>query len=138
MKGVVIKNTGNLYHVRDTEGNDLTCWAKGNLRLKGIRSTSPVVVGDRVFLEVNPDGTAFITDIEDRDNYIVRKASNLSKHAHILAANIDRALLCITVRFPETTTVFIDRFLATAEAYSVPVFLVFNKTTCTMRRISST
>ncbi len=128
MKGVVIKNTGNLYHVRDTEGNDRTCWAKGNLRLKGIRSTSPVVVGDRVFLEVNPDGTAFITDIEDRDNYIVRKASNLSKHAHILAANIDRALLCITVRFPETTTVFIDRFLATAEAYSVPVFLVFNKT----------
>jgi ribosome biogenesis GTPase len=128
VKGVVIKNTGNLYHVRDTEGNDLTCWAKGNLRLKGIRSTSPVVVGDRVFLEVNPDGTAFITDIEDRDNYIVRKASNLSKHAHILAANIDRALLCITVRFPETTTVFIDRFLATAEAYSVPVFLVFNKT----------
>ncbi|HHU96774.1 MAG: ribosome small subunit-dependent GTPase A [Bacteroidota bacterium] len=127
MKGVVIKNTGNLYHVRDTEGNDLTCWAKGNLRLKGIRSTSPVVVGDRVFLEVNPDGTAFITDIEDRDNYIVRKASNLSKHAHILAANIDRALLCITVRFPETTTVFIDRFLATAEAYSVPVYLVFNK-----------
>ncbi len=127
VKGVVIKNTGNLYHVRDTEGNDLTCWAKGNLRLKGIRSTSPVVVGDRVFLEVNPDGTAFITDIEDRDNYIVRKASNLSKHAHILAANIDRALLCITVRFPETTTVFIDRFLATAEAYSVPVYLVFNK-----------
>ncbi|MGI6572282.1 MAG: ribosome small subunit-dependent GTPase A [Fermentimonas sp.] len=127
MKGLVIKNTGNLYHVRDTEGNDLTCWAKGNLRLKGIRSTSPVVVGDRVFLEVNPDGTAFITGIEDRENYIVRKASNLSKHAHILAANIDRALLCITIRFPETTTVFIDRFLVTAEAYSVPVYLVFNK-----------
>lgn len=127
VKGVVIKNTGNLYHVRDTEGNDFTCWAKGNLRLKGIRSTSPVVVGDRVFLEVNPDGTAFITGIEDRVNYIVRKASNLSKHAHILAANIDRALLCITVRFPETTTVFIDRFLVTAEAYSVPVYLVFNK-----------
>jgi ribosome biogenesis GTPase len=127
VKGLVIKNTGNLYHVRDTEGNDLTCWAKGNLRLKGIRSTSPVVVGDRVFLEVNPDGTAFITGIEDRENYIVRKASNLSKHAHILAANIDRALLCITIRFPETTTVFIDRFLVTAEAYSVPVYLVFNK-----------
>ena len=128
VKGLVIKNTGNLYHVRDTEGNDLTCWAKGNLRLKGIRSNSPVVVGDRVFLEVNPDGTAFITGIEDRENYIVRKASNLSKHAHILAANIDRALLCITIRFPETTTVFIDRFLVTAEAYSVPVYLVFNKT----------
>lgn len=127
VKGRVIKNTGNLYHVRDEEGNDLVCWAKGNLRLKGIRSTSPVVVGDRVRMDVNPDGSAFITGIEERKNYIVRKASNLSKHAHILAANLDRALLCITVRFPETTTVFIDRFLVTAEAYSVPVYLVFNK-----------
>lgn len=127
VKGRVIKNTGNLYHVRDEEGNDLMCWAKGNLRLKGIRSTSPVVVGDRVRMDVNPDGSAFITGIEERKNYIVRKASNLSKHAHILAANLDRALLCITVRFPETTTVFIDRFLVTAEAYSVPVYLVFNK-----------
>lgn len=127
VRGRVIKNTGNLYHVRDEEGNDRVCWAKGNLRLKGIRSTSPIVVGDWVSMEVNPDGTAYITDIEDRENYIVRKASNLSKHAHILAANIDRAILCITVRFPETTTVFIDRFLVTAEAYSVPVYLVFNK-----------
>lgn len=127
VKGRVIKNTGNLYHVRDEEGNDLMCWAKGNLRLKGIRSTSPVVVGDWVRMDVNPDGSAFITGIEERKNYIVRKASNLSKHAHILAANLDRALLCITVRFPETTTVFIDRFLVTAEAYSVPVYLVFNK-----------
>lgn len=127
VKGRVLKNTGNLYHVRDEEGNDLVCWAKGNLRLKGIRSTSPVVVGDRVRMDVNPDGSAFITGIEERKNYIVRKASNLSKHAHILAANLDRALLCITVRFPETTTVFIDRFLVTAEAYSVPVYLVFNK-----------
>mgnify|MGYP000951950817 FL=1 len=127
VKGRVIKNTGNLYHVRDEEGNDLMCWAKGNLRLKGIRSTSPVVVGDQVRMDVNPDGSAFITGIEERKNYIVRKASNLSKHAHILAANLDRALLCITIRFPETTTVFIDRFLVTAEAYSVPVYLVFNK-----------
>lgn len=127
VKGRVIKNTGNLYHVRDEEGNDLMCWAKGNLRLQGIRSTSPVVVGDRVRMDVNPDGSAFITGIEERKNYIVRKASNLSKHAHILAANLDRALLCITVRFPETTPVFIDRFLVTAEAYSVPVYLVFNK-----------
>ncbi len=127
VKGRVIKNTGNLYHVRDEEGNDLMCWAKGNLRLKGIRSTSPVVVGDRVRMDVNPDGSAFITGIEERKNYIVRKASNLSKHAHILAANLDRALLCITVRFPETTPVFIDRFLVTAEAYSVPAYLVFNK-----------
>ena len=86
-----------------------------------------MVVGDRVKMDINPDGTAYITEIEDRKNYIVRKASNLSKHSHILAANIDLALLCITVRFPETTTVFIDRFLVTAEAYSVPVYLVFNK-----------
>lgn len=127
MKGRVIKNTGNTYLVRTASGSDLVCKAKGNLRLKGIRSTSPVVVGDMVFMDVNRDGTAFITDIDERKNYIVRKASNLSKHAHILASNIDLALLCITVRYPETTTVFIDRFLVTAEAYSVPVVLVFNK-----------
>ncbi len=125
--GLVIRNTGNSYLVRDEQGNDLLCRAKGNFRLKGIRSTSPVVVGDRVSLDVNPDGTAFITDIADRKNYIVRRASNLSKQAHILAANIDRALLCITLRSPETSTVFIDRFLVTAEAYSVPVTLLFNK-----------
>ncbi len=125
--GLVIRNTGNSYLVRDEQGNALLCRAKGNFRLKGIRSTSPVVVGDRVRLEVNPDGTAFITDIAERKNYIVRRASNLSKQAHILAANIDRALLCITLRSPETSTVFIDRFLVTAEAYSVPVTLLFNK-----------
>lgn len=128
VKGRVIKNTGNTYLVRTETGNNLIGKAKGNLRLKGIRSTSPVVVGDMVFMDVNPDDTAFITHIDERKNYIVRKASNLSKHAHILAANIDLALLCITVRYPETTTVFIDRFLVTAEAYAVPVVLVFNKT----------
>ena len=128
LKGLVIRNTGNTYLVRDDDGNDHLCKAKGNLRLQNIRSTSPIVVGDVVQMDVNPDGTAFITEIEVRRNYIVRKASNLSKHTHILAANIDQALLCITIRFPETTTVFIDRFLATAEAYSVPVTLVFNKT----------
>ncbi|OJV39230.1 MAG: ribosome small subunit-dependent GTPase A [Bacteroidia bacterium 43-41] len=128
MWGLVIRNTGNNYLVRTDEGTDMSCLAKGNFRLKGIRSTSPVVVGDRVKIDTNPDGTAYITDIEDRKNYIVRRASNLSKHSHILAANIDMALLCVTVRLPETTTVFIDRFLVTAEAYSVPVYLVFNKT----------
>lgn len=128
MWGLVIRNTGNHYLVRTDEGTDMSCLAKGNFRLKGIRSTSPVVVGDRVKIDTNPDGTAYITDIEDRKNYIVRRASNLSKHSHILAANIDLALLCVTVRLPETTTVFIDRFLVTAEAYSVPVYLVFNKT----------
>lgn len=128
MKGLVVKNTGNTYLVRDETGNDIVCKAKGNLRLKGIRSTSPVVVGDVVFMDINPDGSAFITEIEDRKNYIVRRASNLSKYSHILAANIDLALLCVTVRYPETTTVFTDRFLITAEAYNVPVCLVFNKT----------
>lgn len=126
-QGLVVRNTGNAYLVRDAHGNDVLGVAKGNLRLKGIRSTSPIVVGDRVFMDPNPDGTAFITDIAERSNYIVRKASNLSKHAHILAANIDLAFLCVTVGYPETSTVFIDRFLTTAEAYSVPVCLVFNK-----------
>lgn len=127
LQGLVIRNTGNIYLVRDDNGKDITAIAKGNLKLKGIRSTSPIVVGDRVILDPNPDGTAFISDIAARKNYIVRKASNLSKHAHILAANIDLAFLCITVKYPETTTVFIDRFLTTAEAYSVPIWLIFNK-----------
>ena len=127
MRGLVIKNTGNTYWVRMENGEEIVCQAQGNFRLRGIRSTSPIVVGDYVIIDKNPDGTAFITEIEDRKNYIVRRASNLSKQAHILAANIDEALLCVTVRFPETTTIFIDRFLATAEAYRIPVCLVFNK-----------
>lgn len=127
MEGLVIKNTGNVYLVRTNEGEDIECMAKGNFRLKGIRSTSPVVVGDRVLVDLSEDETSYITEIMDRKNYIVRRASNLSKHAHILAANIDQALLFVTVRSPETTTVFIDRFLVTAEAYSVPVCIVFNK-----------
>ena len=126
-KGIVIKNTGNLYLVRTDAGKDIFCTAKGKFRLKGIRSTSPVVVGDRVVIEQQGDDMAYITAIDDRKNYIVRKASKLSKHSHILAANIDLALLCVTVRAPETTTVLIDRFLATAEAYNVPVCLLFNK-----------
>lgn len=126
-KGLVIKNTGNLYLVRTDEGKDVFCTAKGHFRLKGIRSTSPVVVGDRVKIEVLGEDSAYITEIDDRKNYIVRKASKLSRHSHILAANIDLSMLCITIRSPETTTVFIDRFLVTAEAYRVPVYLVFNK-----------
>ena len=100
---------------------------KGNFRLKEIRSTNPVSVGDRVDIDINNEGTAFITKIEDRKNYIIRRASNLSKQSHIIAANLDQAMLIVTVNYPITTTVFIDRFLATAEAYSVPVKLVFNK-----------
>ncbi|MGI6073493.1 MAG: ribosome small subunit-dependent GTPase A [Fermentimonas sp.] len=127
VSGLVVKNTGNTYYVRDASHNEYVCKAKGNLRLQGIRSTSPVVVGDEVVVEVKPDGTGYITEIKDRKNYIVRKASNLSKHSHILAANIDLALLCVTIKLPETTTTFIDRFLVTAEAYSIPASIVFNK-----------
>lgn len=113
--------------MKTDEGNLVDCKIKGNFRLKGIRSTNPVVVGDYVSIVMNPEGTAFITEIEDRRNYIVRKASNLSKQSHILAANLDQCLLVVTVARPETSTVFIDRFLASAEAYRVPVVLVFNK-----------
>lgn len=127
MKGLVIKNTGSWYTVRTDEEKDIDCKVKGNFRLKGIRSTNPVAVGDRVNIEVNQEGTAFITEIEDRKNYIIRRASNLSKLSHIIAANIDQAFLVVTVNYPITTTIFIDRFLATAEAYRVPVRLVFNK-----------
>ena len=127
MKGLVIKNTGSWYTVRTDDGRDVESKVKGNFRLKEIRSTNPVSVGDRVNIDINNEGTAFITRIEDRKNYIIRRASNLSKQSHIIAANLDQAMLIVTVNYPITTTVFIDRFLATAEAYSVPVKLVFNK-----------
>ena len=127
MKGLVIKNTGSWYTVRTDDGRDVESKVKGNFRLKEIRSTNPVSVGDRVDIDINNEGTAFITKIEDRKNYIIRRASNLSKQSHIIAANLDQAMLIVTVNYPITTTVFIDRFLATAEAYRVPVKLVFNK-----------
>ena len=127
MKGLVIKNTGSWYTVRTDDGRDVESKVKGNFRLKEIRSTNPVSVGDRVDIDINNEGTAFITKIEDRKNYIIRRASNLSKQSHIIAANLDQAMLIVTVNYPITTTVFIDRFLDTAEAYSVPVKLVFNK-----------
>lgn len=127
MKGLVIKNTGSWYTVRTDDGCDVESKVKGNFRLKEIRSTNPVSVGDRVDIDINNEGTAFITKIEDRKNYIIRRASNLSKQSHIIAANLDQAMLIVTVNYPVTTTVFIDRFLATAEAYRVPVKLVFNK-----------
>lgn len=127
MKGLVIKNTGSWYTVRTAENGDIESKIKGNFRLKEIRTTNPVAVGDRVEIQINSEGTAFITKIEDRRNYIIRRASNLSKQAHIIAANVDMALLIVTVNYPITTTIFIDRFLATAEAYQIPVKLVFNK-----------
>lgn len=135
MTGLVIKNTGSWYMVKvdqkDGLGNQaqplLPCKVKGNFRLKGIRTTNPVTVGDRVTVVPNSDGSAFITKIEERRNYIIRRASNLSKQAHILASNLDNVILIITVAHPVTSTTFIDRFLATAEAYRVPTTLVINK-----------
>lgn len=124
MKGLVIKNTGFWYTVLTEDGATIDCKVKGNFRLKGIRTTNPVAVGDNVVID--PE-TAWITSIEDRRNYIIRKSQNLSKQSHIIAANVDQAMLVITIAHPETSTTFIDRFLASAEAYRVPVILVFNK-----------
>ena len=127
MRGLVIKNTGSWYTVLTDDGQLFDCKIKGNFRLKGIRSTNPVAVGDRVQIVPNNEGTAFISEIEDRKNYIIRKSINLSKQSHILAANVDQAILVVTVVNPQTSTTFIDRFLASAESYRVPVILVFNK-----------
>ena len=123
MKGLVVKNTGSWYTVQTDDGQLIDCKIKGTFRLKGIRSTNPVAVGDRVSISEN-----LISEIEDRRNYIIRKSQNLSKQSHILAANIDQAFLVVTVNYPQTSTTFIDRFLASAEAYRVPVVLIFNKT----------
>lgn len=129
MHGLVIKNTGSFYLVRTDDGRAVECKVKGNFRLRGIRSTNPVAVGDGVTIrQAEGEQVAFITEIDDRRNYIVRKASNLSKQSHILAANIDLALLVVTIARPDTSTTFIDRFLASAEAYRVPVCIAFNKT----------
>ena len=128
MHGTVIKNTGFWYTVLTDDGREVDSKVKGNFRLKGIRSTNPVAVGAGVEICVNAEGQALITAIDDRRNYIVRRSTNLSKQSHIIAANVDQAFLVVTVAHPETATTFIDRFLASAEAYSVPVVLVFNKT----------
>lgn len=128
LRGLVIKNTGSWYLVKTDEGDCVECKIKGNFRLKGIRSTNPVAVGDRVRIIRNQEGTAFISEIEERKNYIIRRASNLSKQSHILASNLDQCMLVVTVNYPETSTTFIDRFLASAEAYRIPVKIIFNKT----------
>lgn len=125
VEGVVISSTGSWYEV-STERGMLTCRIRGRLRLKGIRSTNPVVVGDRVMVE--PDGeSSAIVEILPRHNYVIRRASNLSKESHIIAANIDRALLIVTLHSPVTAREFVDRFLVTCEAYRVPVTIVLGK-----------
>ena len=128
MQGVIIRNTGSRYQVRTGEGHLFDCTIKGNFRIKEINSTNPVAVGDRVFFDVVQEGEGVIYDIEDRKNYIVRKPSNLSKQVHIIAANIDQVLVVLTINYPKISTVFLDRILATCEAYHVSAKLIINKT----------
>jgi ribosome biogenesis GTPase len=128
MNGIVVRNTGSHYVVELDGGGEVNCKIKGNFRIKGIRTTNPVAVGDYVEIgEQGADGTAFIVKIHPRRNYIIRRASNLSKESHIIAANLDQALLVVTLAHPATSTTFIDRFLATAQAYSVDAVLAVNK-----------
>ena len=132
MRGLVIKSTGSSYIVRMDDGSDVECRIKGNFRIRGIRSTNPVAVGDYVQvtgygLRVTGEDSCWITDVEERRNYIIRKSTNLSKESHIIASNIDQVALIVTVNHPVTSTTFIDRFLATCEAYRVPAILIFNK-----------
>lgn len=127
LTGKVVRNTGASYIVRTESGQLLPCRVKGNFRIKGIRTTNPVAVGDNVGITMREGDTHFITTILPRRNYIIRRASNLSKESHILAANVDRAILVATIADPLTPLNFIDRFLATAEAYNIPGTLVLNK-----------
>ena len=139
-KGLVFRSTGSWYKV-ESEGVFYACRIRGKLRLKGIKSTNPIAVGDRVIFKVDnqatePKGT--IIDIEQRQNYIVRKSVNLSKQTHIIASNIDQVFLIITLQNPPTSTAFIDRFLVTAEAYQIPSILLFNKLdTCTPKQVKA-
>jgi len=130
MKGIVYKSTGSWYSVRTENGEFYQCRIKGKFRIKGIKSTNPVAVGDIVDFELDNSSdqtTGLITNIHDRKNYIVRKSVNLSKQIHIIASNIDQMFLLVTMNYPLTSTSFIDRFLATAEAYNITAILVFNK-----------
>ncbi|MCB0400852.1 MAG: ribosome small subunit-dependent GTPase A [Flavobacteriales bacterium] len=127
MNGVVIKSTGSWYVVRLDDGSLADARIKGKFRMKGIKSTNPVAVGDRVIVQLEADGNALIEEILERKNYIIRKSINLSKRSHIIAANIDQAILVVTLAQPQTFTAFIDRFLVSAEAYHIPTIIVFNK-----------
>ena len=127
MRGLVVKNTGSWYQIKTETGRLVEAKLKGNFRLKDIQSTNPISVGDNVLIEENLEGSAFIYEIEDRKNYMIRRSSNLSKQSHIIASNLDQAFLLVTINYPVTSTTFIDRFLATTEAYHIPVSLFFNK-----------
>lgn len=130
MNGIVYKSTGSWYTVKAEQGNFIECRLKGKFRIKGIKTTNPVAVGDRVVYELDPkggEGIGVISRIEERENYIIRKSVNLSKQTQIIAANIDIAFLLVTLNNPPTFTTFIDRFLVTAEAYGIKAVLLFNK-----------
>lgn len=127
MQGLVIRNTGSFYQVKTSDGEIVNCRIKGKFRIQGIKSTNPVAVGDYVTFSVTPEGEGLISEIAERKNYVVRRPANLSKQRHIIAANVDQALLIVTVNYPETSTTFIDRFLATCEAYHVPAKIIINK-----------
>lgn len=126
LSGTVIRATGSWYEVLH-DGETLRCRIRGKLRLRGVRSTNPVVVGDRVACEADEAGDWVIVDIAPRTNYVIRRASNLSKESHIIAANVDRALLLVSLQSPATPTEFVDRFLVTCEAYKIPVVIVLSK-----------
>ena len=128
MQGTVIKSTGNACLVRLDNGNRLSCTVRGNFRIKGIQSTNPVAVGDIVTISKQKDDLAQVDDIAERTNYIIRKATKLSKRSHIIAANMDRVFLMVTLTNPQTHLLFIDRFLVTAEAYHIPAEILINKT----------
>lgn len=136
MRGIVICTTGLIVTVRDLDlGSLLECRIRGKLRLRGIRSTSPVVVGDIIDYEVDDTGLNVIYDIHARDNYVIRKSSNLSKESHIIASNIDQAALVVTLFAPTTNTEFIDRFTVSCEAYKIPVTIVLNKIDRAVERV---
>lgn len=127
MKGLVQKSTGNNYKVKTETNQIFDCKIKGKLRLKGVRTTNPIAVGDYVDFDTDSETTGIITNIIERKNYIIRKASNLSKESQILAANVDMAYIVITVHSPQTLLQFVDRFLVTAEAYDIPCTILINK-----------
>lgn len=128
MQGLVIKSTGSWYQVFAEDGNTYDCRIKGKFRIKGIQTTNPVAVGDKVEFELEPNAeTGVIDKLADRKNYIIRKSINLSKQAQIIAANLDQAFLVVTLASPRTSLGFIDRFLVTSEAYDIPISLIFNK-----------
>ncbi len=128
MEGIVVKSTGSWYEVMKPDLQIVNCRLKGKFRLQGLKHTNPVTVGDKVNFEMEPNSeNGVIFSIENRKNYIIRKASNLSKQTHIIASNIDQAILMVTIAFPTTSLGFIDRFLATAEAYHIPTTIIFNK-----------